>query len=244
MKKKNFRMLIEYDGTNFYGWQCQPKKRTVQGELKSALKRITNETVSIIGAGRTDRGVHAVGQVANFFSSSNLTGEQLRKGINSLTPEDVYIKRIELVEDDFNSRFSAKSKVYCYYIISEPLPCKIRYNWFVKYHLDLSAMKKTIPYILGRHDFKNFSVGNGNNNSVCEIYDMNLTKSDLQIIIKFEADRFLWKMVRGIVGFMVDVGRGRFSPDETKDVFAGNLKDLYFAPPQGLFLVKVSYPCA
>jgi len=238
---KNVKIIIEYDGTNFSGWQSQPEKRTVQGEIEAALKKITNEDIRIIGAGRTDQGVHALGQVANFCTSSNFESEQLRRGINSLTGDDLYSKHIELVDEEFNSRYSARTKVYHYSIIFEPLPLKIRYNWFVKHKLNVAKMKKVIPYLLGEHDFSNFSAEDEKENKVCELYNMNLTGDNSHIIIKTEGDRFLRKMVRGMVGFICDVGRERFSSDQVSDVFEGRIKDVYFAPPQGLFLVEVKY---
>lgn len=238
---KNLKMLIEYDGTDFYGWQYQPDKRTVQGEIESALKKITNEEINLIGAGRTDHGVHALGQVANFHTCSRLTIEQIKKGINSLVGHDIYVKLVEEVVTQFNSRFSAKSKMYQYNIILEPMVFKLRYSWFVKYNLNLSIMEKAMPFLLTEQDFKGFAIRNGDKNTVCKILNLNLTRDDSQIIIKIEADRFLRKMVRGIVGFMVDVGRGRFSPDDVADVFSGKIKDLYFAPAHGLCLMEVQY---
>jgi len=234
-------MVIEYDGTNFYGWQYQSEKRTVQGEIESALKKITNENVRVIGASRTDQGVHALGQIANFFTSSHLKPYRLRNGINAILADDIYVREIEEINTDFHSRFSAKSKIYQYYIILAPSPFKQRYHWYVKYRIDISAMEEVIPYLLTEHNFKNFSVHDDNESTICNVYELSLTKDKLQIIISIEANRFLRKMVRGIVGFMVDVGRGRFSPDIVKDVFTGRLKEIYFAPPQGLFLVAVRY---
>lgn len=235
------RLLIEYDGTNFFGWQSQPNKRTVQGEIKAALHEITNENIKIIGAGRTDRGVHALGQVANFHTSSNIDLQQMRKGVNSLTGEDIFIKSIDRVDDKFHSRYSAKTKIYHYHIIFEPSPLKIRSNWFVNIKLDIPRMKKVIPHISGEHDFRNFSAADENNNKVCKIFNINLTEEDSHIIVNIEADRFLRRMVCGIVGFLYDIGRGRFSPGNTEDVFARSLNDIYFAPPQGLFLMRVRY---
>ena len=238
---RNLRFVIEYDGTNFYGWQYQPNKRTIQGEIEDALKKITNENIKIIGAGRTDQGIHALGQIANFHTSTPLDTEQIKRGVNSLVREDIYVKKIEEVGSTFNSRYSAKSKIYRYHITLEPSPFKMRYNWFVKYSLQLSAIRKVIPYVVNEHDFKNFSVCDGNHNTRCNVNNVNLTQNGSQIIIEIEGDRFLRKMVRRVIGFMVDVGRGRFSPHNTDDVFAGKIQEIYFAPPQGLFLVEVKY---
>ena len=238
---RNLKMLIEYDGTSFFGWQSQPEKRTVQGEIEAGLSKLTNEKIKIIGAGRTDQGVHALGQVANFHTSSMLGFRRIMKSINSLTGEDIYVKNVDEVEDNFNSRYSAKTKLYQYHIVSEPFPLKIRYNWFIKYKLDISEMRKSITNLLGEHDFRHFSAEDDKENKVCKMYDMSLTTDNTHIIIKIEGNKFLRKMVRGIVGFICDIGRGRFSSSDVEDVFKGKIKDIYFAPPHGLFLKEVRY---
>lgn len=238
---RNIRLVIEYDGTDFYGWQYQPHKRTVQGEIEAALKKITGEDIKIIGAGRTDQGVHAVGQVANFHANSFLNIQRMRRGTNSLIGDEIYIKKIDEVDIAFNSRYSAKSKVYRYHITREPSPFNMRYNWWVKYRLEVSVMERVIPYLVGEHHFENFSVSGKKNNAICTIHTVTLTQNGSQIIIKIEGNRFLRKMMRGIVGFMVDVGRGRFSCHATEDAFTGKVENIFFAPPQGLFLVEVKY---
>lgn len=234
-------MTIEYDGTDFSGWQYQPDVRTVQGDIEEALKKLTNSAVRLTGAGRTDQGVHALGQVANFHTATHLTTYQIKQGINSLTKDDVYIKSVEAVGNDFHSRFSAKTKIYRYQILREPSPMRIRYSWFTKYTLDVSQMRKVMPYLHGEHDFKNLAAQEEVGNTLCTITGMNLTADAEHSIIEFRGNRFLRKMIRGIVGFMHDVGRGRFTPENIDDVFEGKIKDLYFAPPHGLCLVEVQY---
>lgn len=238
---RNIRLVIEYDGTNFFGWQYQPHRRTVQGEIGEALKKITAEDVKIIGAGRTDQGVHALGQVANFHTDSFLKTQHIKRGMNSLIGAEIYVREVDEVDSAFNSRYSAKSKLYCYHITREPSPFKIRYHWYVKYGLDVSAMEKVIPHIVGERHFENFAVSDGERNTVCTISNLNLTQNGSEIIIHIEGNRFLRKMVRGIVGFMIDVGRGRFSYRATEGVFTGKIKNIFFAPPQGLFLMDVKY---
>ena len=234
-------MLIEYDGTDFCGWQYQPDRRTVQGEIESMLRKITSEDIKLTGAGRTDQGVHAFGQVANFSTTSPLKADEIQKAVNSMIDRHVHIKKIDEVAADFHSRFSARSKVYDYRIIIEPTPFELRYSWYVKYPLDLAAVNSVLESIRGEYDFAGFSVHNGKENTVCKIMDTNMAQTGEKITMKIEANRFLHKMVRGIVGFAVDVGRGRFSPRDTAHVFKDAIKDLYFAPPQGLFLVEVKY---
>jgi len=234
-------MTIEYDGTGFFGWQYQPNKRTVQGELQVALRKITGADVKLTGAGRTDQGVHALGQVANFHTESQLPLHALRRGINSLVGDDLRVKDVNVVADDFNSRFSAKTKIYHYHITLEPSPFRLRYYWYLKHTPDVGKMQKVIPSLTGQKDFKNFSVSNGSDSTVCEVVALSLGQEENQIVIKIEGNRFLRKMVRGIVGFMVDTGRGRFSTDDVEGYFENAERDINFAPPQGLFLVAVKY---
>jgi tRNA pseudouridine38-40 synthase len=238
---KNLKFIIEYDGTDFHGWQIQPEVRTVQGDIEKGLHQLLQEPVRITGAGRTDQGVHALGQVAHCSVLSSMNIDQIRCGLNGLTSAQIYIKSIEEVSAGFHSRFSAKSKIYEYHIIREPFPCQLRYNWFVGHDLSLPDMRAATGCFIGQKDFKHFSVHNGKENTVCTIFDISLTESDSQLIIHIEGDRFLRKMVRGIAGFLYDIGRGRFSADDGPRALAGAIKDLFFAPPQGLFLIEVKY---
>jgi len=240
---RNIKIEIEYDGTDYSGWQYQPDRPTIQGEIEEALGKLFNTPTKVIGAGRTDQGVHAIGQAANFFTPSRLTGEKIRKGLNALLPNDIHVRTITEVGSDFHSRFSARSKLYQYQILCEPSPIRKRYFWFVKYRLDLDRMAKTIKYLKKERDFRWFSVRDDEDrrNTICDVMDINLTNRGPEVIIKIEANRFLRQMVRGIVGFMTDVGRGRFTAKHTEAVLAGKIRDLYFAPPQGLFLMAVKY---
>lgn len=241
MKMRNIKMIIEYDGTDFCGWQHQPNERTVQGEVEHALKQLTSENIRVIGAGRTDQGVHALGQVANFHTSSVLELTKIHKALNSLTGDDIYIKQISELNDDFHSRYSVKYKVYQYNIVFRQSPFKLRHNWFVKYELDVSRMVKAKGYLVGKHDFRYFSVESNKDNTFCMVHSISLTEQDSRIIIQIQGDRFLRKMVRGIVGFLHDVGRGHYKPEQAQDVLNGKIRDLFFAPAQGLFLVQVKY---
>lgn len=240
---RNFKIDIEYDGTDYSGWQFQPDCRTVQGEIEGALSKMLRTPTRITGASRTDQGVHALGQVANFFTNSRMAAEKIRNGLNALTPDDIHVRTISEVDQNFHSRFSARSKVYNYRIIHEPSPMRRRYFWFVKYRLDLDRMTATIKYFKKERDFRWFSVGDEEDrkSTFCDVTDINLTSHGSELIIKIEADRFLRQMVRGIVGFMVDAGRGRFVPEKADDALAGKVRDLYFAPPHGLFLMEVKY---
>jgi tRNA pseudouridine38-40 synthase len=238
----NIRIIIEYDGTDFHGWQVQPNRRTVQGEIEDALKRLVGKTVRIVGAGRTDTGVHAIGQVANFDEATGLSLSRIQKALNAMTGDDVYIKRIDRVASDFHSRFSASSKKYQYSILQTPSPLRNRYAWYTSFTLDISLMKKLTRSLLGTHDFKHFSVRNGDENTECSIQNIDITETRIELCISIEANRFLRKMMRGIVGFMYDVGRGRFAVRDIDAALAGDVPDLYFVPARGLVLCSVRYP--
>ncbi len=238
---RNLSMIIEYEGTHFFGWQYQPNRRTVQGELQAALRKLTAEDVKLTAAGRTDQGVHALGQVANFHTDCRIPLHSIRKGTNSLVGDDINVRDVTVVPDDFNSRFSAKTKVYHYNITLEPSPFRLRYAWYLKQTPDVSTIEKAIPSLVGNRDFENFSVRNGSDNTMCNIYDITLTREGSMIRIEVEGDRFLRKMVRGLVGFLVDIGRARFSVAEVAGFFDEAKRDINFAPPQGLFLVTVKY---
>ncbi len=240
-KEKNIKMIIEYDGTDFCGWQYQPNERTVQGELEHALKQLTSENIRVIGAGRTDQGVHALGQVANFHTSSTLELTEIHKALNSLTGDDIYIKEISELNDDFHSRYAAKYKIYQYNIVLRPSPFKLRHNWYVQHELDLSRMGKAKGYLVGKHDFRYFSAQGDKDNTFCMVHSISLTEKNSRIIIQIKGDRFLRRMVRGIVGFLQDVGRGHYKPEQAQDVLNGKIRDLFCAPARGLFLVEVKY---
>jgi tRNA pseudouridine38-40 synthase len=238
---RNLSVVVEYDGTRFFGWQYQPNKRTVQGELQAALKKIAGGDIKLIGAGRTDQGVHALGQVANFHTACQLPLLSIKKGVNASIGDDVRVKDIAIAPDDFNSRYAAKAKVYRYHMTLEPSPFRLRYYWYLRQRPDVDIMQRILPLLTGERDFKNFAVMNGSDNTVCNLYDLELTQEDTQIMLKVEGNRFLRKMIRGIVGFLVDAGRGRYTLSDVENCFSDEKPNINFAPPQGLFLVAVRY---
>ena len=240
---RNIKLVLEYDGTDFHGWQYQPHERTVQGDLEQALHKLTQEKIRIIGAGRTDQGVHAYGQAANFHTASAMQISEMKKAINALTHDDVHIREISHVPSDFHSRYSARAKTYAYYVLHEPSPMRRRYAWVLSHSLHTDDMVRTAKMLTGTHDFKHFAVTNGKNSTTCTIKNIAVQTDGPQTVITITGDRFLHKMVRGIVGFLYDVGRERFRPDDADEVFAGALKDMYFAPAHGLFLIEVHYEC-
>ncbi len=238
---RNIKLVLEYDGTDFHGWQYQPDERTVQGDLEEALHKLIQENIRIIGAGRTDQGVHAYGQVANFHTASAMQLNEMKKAINAVTHDDVHVREIKEVPLDFHSRYSARAKTYAYYVLHEASPMRRRYAWVLNHSLHTDDMVMTTKMICGTHDFRHFAVTNGKNSTTCTIKSIDVHTRGPQTVITVTGDRFLHKMVRGIVGFLYDVGRERFHPNDADKVFSGTLKDMYFAPAHGLFLMEVHY---
>jgi tRNA pseudouridine38-40 synthase len=244
---KNIKLVIAYDGTNYHGWQVQKDKRTIQGTIELQLKKITGENIRVIGSGRTDAGVHALNQVANFRTNSELTPLQIKKALNSLLPEDIYIKSAEYVPLEFHARYMAKSKIYEYRILNRPEPDIFtrKYHWHVIPKLDIELMKKALSLLKGTHDFSSFmSAGSSVKNPVRTIFKIDLYKdADDLLRIVVEANGFLRHMVRNIVGTVVQLGYGKISLEEFKDIFAARDRTVAGkkAPARGLFLVKVIY---
>ncbi len=247
MNRKNFTLLIEYDGTAYYGWQRQKTDRTIQGEIENALSTMTGQPIVLIGSGRTDAGVHAKGQVANFLCNTNLTQEIFQKGLNSLLQKDIVIKKCLQVDEAFHARFDAKSKKYQYRILNQDLPKAIgrQYFWFVRKKLNIISMQKALKHIIGPHDFKAFE-GTGSPRAHTIRNVMNASISECrkgEILFEIIADGFLRYMVRNLTGTLVNVGHGKTTPEEFKTIL--ELKDRSMAgataPPHGLWLMEVKY---
>jgi len=236
--------VIEYDGSDFSGWQIQPNQRTVQGVIVEVLNKILTEEVNLIGAGRTDVGVHALAQVASFQTETQLDLKAILEGSNSLLPEDVLIKEIQEVDLDFHARYSAKSKLYRYRIYLKRTALLKRYVWEVLFPLDLDKLKEATRVIEGQHDFSSFCVAKSTkeDNKCNVIYAKWITRNQA-LVFEIEADRFLHSMVRSLVGTLVDVGRGYFHPSDFMDIL--NSRDRkkagLTAPAKGLYLVRVNY---
>lgn len=241
---RNIRLEIEYDGTEFYGWQVQPKLRTVQGEIQERLKTILNQEVNLIGAGRTDVGVHALSQVANFKTDNPLDSETILKGLNGLLPQDVAVKKVQEVDSDFHARYSATSRLYRYRIYRGRTVILRRYVWEVLYSLNLERIVRATQGIQGEHDFSSFCVAeSAKDNSVCNVTLASWEEYGDELLLKIEANRFLHTMVRSLVGTLVEVGRGYFSVEDFSDIMKA--KDRRKAGPTasacGLCLVEVKY---
>jgi tRNA pseudouridine38-40 synthase len=242
--ERNIKLEIEYDGADFCGWQIQPDLRTVQGEIQKKLETISGHRVNLIGAGRTDVGVHALGQVANFKTTSQLDKASIMKGLNGLLPGDIVIKKIEEVDLDFNSRYNAKSRLYKYRIHLGRTAILRNYVWEVLYPLNLEEIFKATKKIEGKYDFSSFCVAESTkDNNVCNVFSANWEKSGGELIFKIEADRFLHTMVRSLVGTFVEVGRGYFSVSDFGDIMEAKdrKKAGPTAPACGLYLVEVKY---
>ena len=245
--QKNFKLIIEYDGTAYHGWQRQKDLPTIQGEIEKALLNMTSEPVTLIGSGRTDAGVHATAQVAHFKSNTRIPPQAFQRGLNSLLEKDIVIKACEEVDASFHARYNVKSKIYRYRILNRPLPEAIgrQYAWFIPQKLDLDAMRTATAHILGSHDFKAFEgTGSPRSNSRRHIFKAELIQNDgdyLDFVI--EANGFLKFMVRNIVGTLADVGRGKITAHDFKEILISKNRNLAgaTAPPQGLCLMEVKY---
>ncbi len=242
----HYKLLLEYDGTNYHGWQIQPQGATVQGMLEAGLARILNTPVRVRVAGRTDAGVHALGQVATFQSARPLNLLRFRHSLNSVLPSDIAIHEISEVPDTFHPRYDARSRTYQYRLWNRPSPSALyaRYSWHIPYPLDQAGMNAAAALLIGHHNFSSFQGADSvertpwrtmMRSAVCRERDF--------LVYTVEARSFLRHMVRNIVGTLVDVGRDALSRDEFAAVFAARDRSRagLNAPPHGLFLVGVQY---
>jgi tRNA pseudouridine38-40 synthase len=244
----NFRLLVEYDGTDLEGWQIQPgPARTVQGVLVAALERITGAAVTVIGAGRTDAGVHAEGQVANASFATRLAPAELQRALNALLPRDVAVRGVALVPDAFHARRHARSKLYVYRLWTgtSRSPLRDRTSLWVRPSLDLEAMREAGQALVGSHDFASFrGVGSAVRSSVRTLSRVEI-RGQLggEVALDFEGTGFLRHMVRNLVGTLLEVGRGRRAPAAMPGLLAALDRNQAgpTAPAKGLTLVRVRY---
>ncbi|HET6281049.1 MAG TPA: tRNA pseudouridine(38-40) synthase TruA [Polyangia bacterium] len=243
---RNLRILVEYDGTDFSGWQRQPQMRTVQASLEKAIAQMTGETVLVRGAGRTDAGVHAAGQVANFTLTAAIPEAGLLRGLNSILPKDIAILEVAAVAETFDARFSARGKVYRYLIWNHLVrsPLYARRSWHCRSTLDLEIMRQAAAQLGGEHDFRAFRASDCERRStVRHVRRFDIDRQGALLSLEIEATAFLKNMVRILVGTLVDMGRGRIAEDivttmlRTGDRAIGGVT----APAQGLTLVRVLY---
>lgn len=241
---RKLKLTIEYDGTSYVGWQRQDNGPSIQGEIERALGEILQESVGAVGAGRTDAGVHARGQVAHFTTNSQLSGREMMGGLNGLLPGDIIIRDVADAGTDFHARYSARERHYSYRIIQEPTALMRYYSWYVKYPLNKDLLRRTADEIRGTHDFQSFcKTGSDVDNFICTVVESRWDFDEPYLRYYIGANRFLRGMVRAIVGTMVDVARGYKSFDEFADILAKKNRSEagVSAPAMGLTLEKVVY---
>jgi tRNA pseudouridine38-40 synthase len=243
---KNIKLIIEYDGTNYHGWQSQINALTIQDVITEAITKLTSESCSLIGSSRTDVGVHALGQTANFHTNSNIIGEKFAYALNSLLPNDIVVRKSEEVDLNFHSRFSAIGKKYKYLIFNSPQPSALLRNraLHVKNTLNIEEMKRAASIFLGKHDFSAFkSTGSEVKSNERTITGVSLEKSGELIEFQISGNGFLYNMVRIIVGTLVEVGQGKIKPEEIKNILIekDRKKAGKTASAHGLFLVEVIF---
>lgn len=244
---RNIKIVLAYDGTKYNGWQRQDNTdNTIQGKLEQLLSRMTGETIELHGSGRTDAGVHAHGQVANFHTDTNMTCEEMLQYMNDYLPQDIAVLHVKDAKDRFHSRLNVKRKTYCYHIWNSSVPNVFarKYSCQIKEPLDLNAMKKAASYLLGTHDFKSFCARKKSKKSTVRMIEaIDFKKEGDMILITYKGNGFLYNMVRILTGTLIEVGRGEKDAEQIPFILESqNRKNAGFtAPAQGLFLEKVDY---
>lgn len=247
MDEKNIKLVLSYDGSGYHGWQRQNNAITVQGVIEEKIHLMLGEAVALIASGRTDAGVHAIQQVCNFKTVSDISPAEILRGLNSLLPDDILVKRAEYVSLEFHARYSAKKKAYEYRILNreEPDVFLRNYIWHIRRPLNTEDMSRCLSLLEGRHDFSAFrSSGSGNRDPFRSVSMASLYSLEGGVLrICLQADGFLRHMVRNIVGTVVDAGLGKTTPMEFKEILASGERRLagVKAPSRGLFLVQVEY---
>lgn len=253
---RHLKGIVQYKGNRYNGWQIQPETATIQGILQDVIGTITNSQVTVLSASRTDAGVHALGQVISFRTSTHLSLDSFKRAINALLPEDIRIVELNETSDNFHPRYDAKMKSYIYIVhLGQPSPFVNDCVWKVQYEIDLNRIKKESKILIGRHDFAGFmGSDSGVKNTVRQVFFVNVglydelpflsftVKGDF-IVFEIVADGFLRHMVRNIVGTLIDVGRDRLPEGIVKEILQNKDRTQagITAPAKGLFLKKVYY---
>ncbi len=244
--ERRYCAIVEYDGTDFLGYQIQAKGRTVQGEIEKSLKKVIRSEIRVDAAGRTDAGVHAVGQVIAFNAIWKHTLEDLHRALNAILPSDIVISELKTVEKSFHPRFDALSRSYSYTIMNQPWPSVLRqrYAYHVKKKLDVVAMRQASRFLLGSHDFASFGKPTQGKSTVRHLMQADWSVEGSLLMFDITANAFLYRMVRNIVGTLLQVGLGQLAADEIKKIL--EMRDLTCSaspvPAHGLCLVNVTYP--
>lgn len=243
---KRVKLTIAYDGTNYCGWQIQPNGITIEEVINKALQKLTGEAILVIGASRTDSGVHAMGNVAVFDTETTIPPERIAMALNQRLPEDIVIVKSEEVALDFHPRYCDCSKTYEYHIINTriPIPTKRLTNYFVSYNLNLDHMREAASYLVGEHDFVSFcNVRTDVENTVRTITALDIIENGNEITIRITGNGFLYNMVRIIVGTLIRVGRGFYTPEKVKEILEAKDRKAagVTAPAHGLMLMEINY---
>jgi tRNA pseudouridine38-40 synthase len=246
MAARNIKLTIHYDGSGYHGWQAQPDRPTIQGEVTGAIARLTGKQVIVTGASRTDAGVSALGQVANIKIDTPIPTENLAKALTEILPDDIAVAEAADVPDDFDAISSAKSKLYRYTIYTSPVRpvLYIRHCWHIPAKLDVVSMDKAAKLLVGTKDFKSFASAADTRQSSVRTITNCLVKADGEwIYIDVEADGFLYNMVRNIVGTVVEIGCGRWGPEKITEILGAKDRTAAgpIAPAAGLCLMRIDY---
>ncbi len=243
---KRIKLTIAYDGTNYCGWQVQPNGITVEEVINKSLKKLTGEDIQVIGASRTDSGVHALGNVAVFDTKTTIPPDRISYALNQRLPDDIVIVKSEEVAEDFHPRYCDCIKTYEYHILNTriPIPTKRLTNYFVSYELNIEKMKKAAGYLIGEHDFVSFcNVRTDVEDTVRMVTELEILKNGEEITIRISGNGFLYNMVRIIVGTLIRVGRGFYEPEKMKEILEAKDRKAagVTAPSHGLMLVDIKY---
>lgn len=243
---KRIKLTVAYDGTNYCGWQVQPNGITIEEVLNKTLSKLTGEDICIIGASRTDSGVHAMGNVAVFDTETTIPPERIAMSLNQRLPEDIVIVKSEEVAADFHPRYCNCSKTYEYHIINTriPIPTKRLTNYFVSYNLNIDDMRKAATYLVGEHDFASFcNVRTNVESTVRTITALDILQNGDEITVRITGNGFLYNMVRIIVGTLIRVGRGFYQPEQVKEILEAKERTAagVTAPAHGLMLMQIDY---
>lgn len=242
----NIKLTVEYDGTNYHGWQFQPNCESIQAVLERAISTFFGAPTRVTGSGRTDAGVHARGQVVSFSTEKDSSLFRIRRALNALTPPGITIKEVEFVPDTFDARRDAQSRVYEYHILNRPTPSPffLKRAWHLHERLDVDAMRTAIMCLIGEHDFSSFrAAGCEAAHPVRKIYSTSFEQRGELLVFTIEATAFLRHMVRNLVGTLVEVGKGERSPNSFNELLQScdRTKAGKTAPPHGLYLLEVKY---
>ena len=246
---RRIKLTVAYDGTNYCGWQVQPNGITIEEVLNKAICTLTGEEIAVIGASRTDSGVHAMGNIAVFDTGSRIPAERFSYALNQRLPEDIVVTKSEEVSLDWHPRYQNSLKTYEYHILNTktPVPTKRLYNCFVSFDLDVNRMRQGAQYLLGEHDFAAFCCIRTNaKTTVRTVTDLQIQQNPLkpeEITIRITGNGFLYNMVRIIAGVLIRVGRGFYEPEKVLELLEGRerKKEAVTAPPQGLCLMEIVY---